>query len=111
MNGLTDELNGTAKKVNACAIRVNSQQKQDNEANVLAAINAVENILATRFAAESFNDLFDALKTLNRSKATDDDVKKALVSSQEKRDLCLCFEQIADNLFVIGILVWIEKYR
>lgn len=81
---MTDELNGTAKKVDACAIKANTQLKRDNEANVLVAINSVEKILDTRFPPERFNDLFNALKALNRSNATEDDVKKALVSWHEK---------------------------
>lgn len=80
INELTDELNGTTKKVNACAIKANTQKKLDNETNVLIGINSVEHVLATRLPNESFNDLFYALKILNRSNATDEDVKKALVS-------------------------------
>lgn len=77
---MTDELNGTVKKVSACAIKANAQQNSENESNVLIGINSVEPILATRLPIESFNDLFNALKTLKRSNATDEDVKKALVS-------------------------------
>lgn len=80
---MTDELNGTTRKVNACAIKANTQLKLENETNVLIGINSVEKILATRLPTESFNDLFNALKTLNRSNASDDDVKKALVSSNK----------------------------
>lgn len=77
---MTNELNGTTKKINACTIKTNAQLKLDKETNVLIGINSVETVLATRLPTESFNDLFNTLKTLNRSSATDDDVKKALVS-------------------------------
>lgn len=94
---MTEELNGTTKKFNACAIKANTQEKQANEANVLIGINSVEKILATRFPAERFNDLFNALKTLNRSQATDDDVKKALVSWHENIFFVCVLNKMEDN--------------
>ena len=77
---LTEKLNGTAKKINACEIKANAQQQKENEKNKMIGINSVECILSTRLPKESFKDLFDALKILIRSNATDDDIKKTLVS-------------------------------
>lgn len=81
---MTEDLNGTTEKISACAIKANAQQKQENEKDIIVGIISVETILFTRLPEENFNDLFNSLKAIIRSSATDEDIKKALVSSKRK---------------------------
>lgn len=80
---MTEKLNGTTEKINACAIRANTQR--ENVQDLIIAINSVENVLLTRLPKENFSDLFNAMKALIRSSSSDEDIKKALVSSRKKK--------------------------
>lgn len=114
---MTDELNGTAKKIDACTIKLNVEKKLDKIDNIVIGINSVEQVLSTRLPTENFSGLINALRTLNRSNPTDEDVKAALVSCM-KTIFCLNVlnfrfynVEILFSFFLIGIFLWNEKYQ